>query len=53
MLGTTAVLNRSKPFKKKYAIPPQNKIGLALVLGHPVVKFRYGVQRRLASVAFA
>jgi nitroreductase/NAD-dependent dihydropyrimidine dehydrogenase PreA subunit len=53
LLGTTAALDRSKRFKKKYGIPPQNKIGLALVLGHPVLKFRYGVQRRLASVAFA
>jgi len=53
MLGTTVGLNHAKPFKVKYGIPPKNKIGLALVLGHPAEKFRNGVRRRLASVKFA
>jgi formate hydrogenlyase subunit 6/NADH:ubiquinone oxidoreductase subunit I len=52
LLGTTAALNYAKPFKAKYGIPPKNKIGLALVLGYPAEKFRNGVRRRLASVAF-
>jgi ferredoxin len=52
MLGTTAGLNYAKPFQRKYGIPPKNKIGLAVVLGHSAEQFRHGVRRRLASVAF-
>ena len=53
MLGTTVGLNNAKPFKSKYGIPPKNKIGLALILGHPAEKFRNGIRRRLASINFA
>ena len=52
MLGTTVALSHDKAFKKKYGIAPQNKIGLALVIGHPAVTFHRGVKRRLASVTF-
>jgi ferredoxin len=53
LLGTTVGLNNSKAFKAKYGIPSKNKIGLALVMGHPAEKFPNGVRRRLASVKFA
>jgi ferredoxin len=53
MLGTTVGLNNDKPFKTKYGIPPKNKIGVALVLGHPATKFRNGIRRRMTSVKFA
>lgn len=53
MLGTTVGLNQAKPFKTKYDIPPKNKIGLAVVLGYPAIKFRNGVRRRFESVEFA
>lgn len=53
MLGTTAGLNHAKTFRTKYGIPPKNKIGLGLVIGHPAVKFHRGLRRRLASVEFA
>jgi ferredoxin len=53
MLGTTVGLNSAKAFKAKYGIPPKNKIGVALVMGYPAIKFHNGVRRRLASVEFA
>ena len=53
MLGTIEALNHTKPFKNKYGIPPKNKIGLGLVLGHSAETFRRGVRRRLTSIAFA
>jgi hypothetical protein len=53
MLGTTVGLTHAKAFKAKYGIPPKNKVGLTLVLGHPAHKFRKGVRRRLASVKYA
>jgi nitroreductase len=53
MLGTTVGLTHAKAFKAKYGIPAKNKIGLALVLGHPAERFRKGVRRRLAAVEFA
>ena len=53
MLGTVEALNHAKPFKRKYGIPPKNKIGLGLVLGYSDETFRRGIRRRLASVTFA
>lgn len=52
MLGTVEALNHAKSFKCKYGIPPKNKIGLGLVLGHSDETFRRGIRRRLASVTF-
>ncbi|MBN1908647.1 MAG: nitroreductase family protein [Pirellulales bacterium] len=53
LLGTTAGLNHDKAFRQRHGIPRENKIGLCLILGHPAVRFRRGVRRRLASVTFA
>ena len=50
MLGTAAALTQDKPLKAKYGIPPENKVGVALILGYPAVEFRHAVRRRLASV---
>jgi ferredoxin len=51
LLGTTAGLNHAKAFKAKHRIPPKNKIGLGLVIGHSAETFRHAVRRRLANVA--
>jgi nitroreductase/NAD-dependent dihydropyrimidine dehydrogenase PreA subunit len=53
LLGTPAALDHDKGFKAKYGIPPENKIGLGLAIGHPKVKFLRGVRRKLAAVRFA
>ena len=53
MLGAVEALNHAKPFKRKYGIPPKNKIGLGRVLGYSDETFRRGIRRRLASVTFA
>jgi len=52
MLGTTVALTQNKPLKAKYGIPATDKIGVALVLGYPDVKFQHAIRRRLASVRF-
>jgi nitroreductase/NAD-dependent dihydropyrimidine dehydrogenase PreA subunit len=52
MLGTTVALTQDKRFKAKYGIPPAEKVGVALVLGYPDVKFRHAIRRRLASVRY-
>ncbi|MBN2024785.1 MAG: nitroreductase family protein [Pirellulales bacterium] len=53
LLGTAQAFERDKTFRAKYGIPPGNKIGLALTIGHPAVHFTRAVRRRLASVRFA
>jgi ferredoxin len=53
LLGTSAALTRDKPLKAKYGIPPENKIGVTLILGYPAVQFRHAIRRRLASVTYA
>jgi len=53
LLGTPAGLNQDKRFKAKYGIPPQNKIGLALVAGYPVARFHRGIRRQWADLRFA
>lgn len=53
MLGTTMALGHDKAFKAKYGIPAKNKVGLALVIGHPAHQFQRGVRRRFASVRWA
>jgi len=52
MLGTTAALGHDAAFKAKYGIPKENKIGVALAIGHPEIKYHRGVRRRLAAVHF-
>ena len=53
MLGTTVALSQFTDLKAKLSIPPQNKVSVALSLGHPAVEFRRGVRHRLASVVYA
>jgi ferredoxin/nitroreductase len=50
MLGTATAITQDKPLKAKYDIPPENKFGVALIVGYPAVEFRHAVRRRLASV---
>jgi ferredoxin len=52
MLGTATALTQDKPLKAKYGIPPENKVGVALILGYPAVEFRHALRRRLASVKY-
>jgi ferredoxin len=49
MLGTASALTRDKRIKSKYGIPRENKVGVALVVGHPAVSFSAAIRRRLAS----
>lgn len=52
LLGSAVGLNYDKKLKAQYGIPAENKVGLAMALGYPAVKFQRGVKRRLASVKF-
>jgi nitroreductase/NAD-dependent dihydropyrimidine dehydrogenase PreA subunit len=52
MLGTTVALTQDKRLKAKYGIPPENRVGVTLIVGYPAVKFQYAVRRRLASVRY-
>ena len=53
MLGTTTALDRSPSLKAKYGIPPDHKIGLALVVGHPVPSYCQGIRRKMVSITLA
>ncbi len=53
MLGTTEAFNHDKALKARFGIPPENKVGLGLVIGRPAVKFHSALQRRLGAVRFA
>jgi ferredoxin len=52
LLGTAFALNFDKELCRKYGIPAENKVGLAMCFGYPAVKYRYAVTRRLAEVQF-
>jgi len=52
LIGSAVGLNYDKKLKANYGIPPENKVGLAMALGYPAVKFSRAVKRRLASVRF-
>ena len=53
MLGTSVVVNYDKKLKAKCGIPAENKVGLAVVIGYPAVKFHSGIRRRLQSINYA
>lgn len=53
MIGSSIALNYDKPLAAKLGIPAGNKVGLALILGHPAVSFRRSLRRQLASVTWA
>jgi ferredoxin len=52
LLGTAFALNFDKELCRKYGIPAENKVGLAMCFGYPDVKYRHAVTRRLDSVKF-
>jgi nitroreductase len=53
MIGTVAVaMNRGRGVKKKWGIPAENTVALALILGYPAFRYASGLKRRFASVAY-
>jgi nitroreductase/NAD-dependent dihydropyrimidine dehydrogenase PreA subunit len=53
IIGMTGpFLSRSKELKKKYGVPQENREGLMVVFGHPAIKFRRTVKRRLGRVHY-
>lgn len=50
-IGTVApFLHRSAALREKYGIPPRHRPGIALVAGHPAVRYRRTLRRRLGRV---
>jgi nitroreductase/Pyruvate/2-oxoacid:ferredoxin oxidoreductase delta subunit len=47
------MLAHNKALLKQYGIPPEHKLGMALIAGYPAVEFRNSVKRRLGGVNFA
>jgi nitroreductase/Fe-S-cluster-containing hydrogenase component 2 len=53
LIGTVSfALARNKRLKKKWGIPVENKVALAMILGHPDFKFAQGIRRSLAKVVY-
>lgn len=46
------MLAHNKALLKQYGIPPEHKLGLALIAGYPSVEFQHAVKRRLGGVNF-
>jgi len=44
------IINRSSGLKRRWSIPKDNEIVIALVLGYPKLRFARGIRRRLKSV---
>jgi nitroreductase/Pyruvate/2-oxoacid:ferredoxin oxidoreductase delta subunit len=53
MIGTTAGFDHDRALKRKYGIPEENKLGLALILGHPAVSYSRSLRRQWARVHWA
>ncbi len=53
MIGTTAGFDHDRALKRKYGIPAENKLGLALILGHPAVSYSRSLRRQWAGVHWA
>jgi len=45
-------LGRSKRLKKKYGIPLENSVPMALMLGHSTVEYHKAIRREFAKVSF-
>ena len=45
-------LKRDKKLLAKYEVPPRNMAGLAVIFGHPAVKYRKTVKRRLGGIKY-
>ncbi|HDP80468.1 MAG TPA: 4Fe-4S dicluster domain-containing protein [Spirochaetes bacterium] len=53
MIGTPAYfIKYSGKLKEKYGIPPKNNQGIAVIFGHPAVKFRKALKRSLGGVRY-
>jgi len=53
IIGTLPPAMRgSAALKRKWGLPKDNFASIAMILGHPAVKFRNGVRRRFASVEY-
>lgn len=44
---------RDRGLGEKYGVPPQNHLGVFLVVGHPAVRHQRGVRRRFSRVLWA
>ena len=44
------LLKQNGKLRKKYGLPEKIQPGMCLVIGHPAVKFRRGVRRRLCEM---
>ncbi|TFH40393.1 MAG: nitroreductase [Chrysiogenales bacterium] len=53
MIGTVSfALQKEKKLKIKWGIPPENNVSLAMILGHPALRYKRGVKRSFASVVY-
>ncbi len=53
MIGTVSyALDREKRMKEKWGIPAENKVCIAMIVGHPALRYTRGVRRSFASVVF-
>ncbi|MBN2579708.1 MAG: nitroreductase family protein [Pirellulales bacterium] len=53
MIGSSEAFNHDSMLKQHYGIPKEHKVGMALLIGYPAVKFHHALHRRLGSVRFA
>lgn len=52
MIGAAApIIVRNRPLCRRLGIPEGNKPAIALIIGHPAVRFRRGIVRHFASVS--
>jgi nitroreductase len=53
MIGTVSfAINREKRLKRKWGIPEENSVSLAMILGYPAFRYSRGIRRSFASVAY-
>jgi nitroreductase len=53
IIGTMAyALEQDKALKEKWGIPPENKVAIAMIIGHPAFPYARGMQRSFASVSY-
>jgi ferredoxin len=53
MIGTVAfALEREKEMKKKWGMPPENAVSLAMILGYLAFRYAKGIKRSFASVVY-
>jgi len=54
MIGSVGPYLRhgGRRIRKKYGIPPENRVGITMVLGYPKVRFVRAIRRRFSKVLF-